>query len=651
MSNILKEEKEYQKKKKGYIQISNLNNDNIYAHFTDEQVKWIQKYYELYTKLLYSRLVGSLRLTVSKDKVEKLTKLKGKGSWDFAGMVDMMKRGAATCELGHPLRYVYIARNLENNETLFFGSRCVGDFFDLDPISLQALAKVKDEMMIELKELVAIMGLGLEFDYYKYEGKFIGKIINQHGLNGVNKLPDTNYKQLILGFLNLKLPLPKSLLVELEQFNNQFESLLTQSEFLGIESNKIEPLKNSDITLISHMFTFSEQGVKELLDKQNQDKPKSDFFNFTTINDLNTAAYIWTNRSQRLSKAQDYFRKSFKEDWASIYRCMIEEGLYRDEPNFYYGVEILMFFDKNIKIEYYTWFPKEYKYKGYKLSKQAQDNFDSIIEYMTYQNFFKMLGEANELVKQKRLKVENEEKAEKEMMNYLIENLPLSKYDDIKGIHGVRDIIINKGLNLDTMSPKQRTYIENIYQIMLKLDSRLSSMKSDQDKENQSNRPDSSNKLSNQGSQSLAADPDINNRYTLLEKPDILAKIQRLQSEAQDKLEEWQNSIIENVMRSKYVSDKQIIQIERAFSQYILGETPVQSQSQIGKNRLGSQKYNLLDRPEIKEKIEQLQAMPNYKEVPQGVQSIFENILKYKMMSEAQIQTVERTYYRYFKTN
>ena len=40
-----------------------------------------------------------------------MIELKGDGDWQFDGMYDAHKKGAASCELGHPLRYVYRARN------------------------------------------------------------------------------------------------------------------------------------------------------------------------------------------------------------------------------------------------------------------------------------------------------------------------------------------------------------------------------------------------------------------------------------------------------------------------------------------------------------------------------------------------------------
>ena len=165
-----------------------MSSDNIYNYFESERILLlIRRYYEVYTKFLFNKLMGSLRLEVSPEKAEKLAKLKGLGSWEFAGMIDMYDRGKATCELGHPIRYVYKAVNTENGQTLNFGSRCVGDFFDLDSQGLKALIKVKDEMFLELKDIVSIKNQNLMDEHYKYDRGELGLIIKATGLKGIEK--------------------------------------------------------------------------------------------------------------------------------------------------------------------------------------------------------------------------------------------------------------------------------------------------------------------------------------------------------------------------------------------------------------------------------------------------------------------------------
>ena len=136
-------EKEYLRLKREFIKVNGLSSDNIYNYLNDKQINIIRKYYEVYTKYLFNRLMGSLRLEVSENKAKKLVELKGTGNWEFAGMVDMLKKGVATCELGHSIRYVYSAKNTSNDKILHFGSHCVGDFFDMDEKGVSALIRVK----------------------------------------------------------------------------------------------------------------------------------------------------------------------------------------------------------------------------------------------------------------------------------------------------------------------------------------------------------------------------------------------------------------------------------------------------------------------------------------------------------------------------
>lgn len=624
----MKSLKDYTIKKKEFLKTTILNNDNIYTSFNDNQIKVIQKYYEVYTKYLFNKLIGSLRLEVSKEKADRLVKLKGAGSWEFAGMVDMMKRGAVTCELGHPLRYVYIARNIENNEKLYFGSRCVGDFFDLDSNSLKALVKVKDDMFVELKEVVAILQQHLFSEHIFYDCKEIGILYNTVGIVGLKKINKTNpLIPIIIDFFSNNLPLPKSLICEISKFQSDLSKFLEDSSYLGIDLEKVTLLKNSPISLISNMFTFSEIDVLENVKKGNLEA-LSDFYNFRTITDLNTNSCIWVNRNERLLKAQSYFRKmGIENNWTDIYQTMIKKGLHRDIPNFYYGVEILLLFDKDIGIESNYYVPKEYSYKGTSLSKNVMENFDFLIDYMATKEFFMCLKEVEDIVKLNKDKKAKEFKEIEDMMEYLKSNLENDKYIKVKGIQGVKDIVNTKNIPFEDMTEKQQNYVKSIYNSMRNLD-----------------------KVGVEPKKSIG-DKDINNRYTLLERADILAKIQRLQTEVIDELPDFIKNILNSVMTYKYVSDNQIYYINDAFSRYILKESGINEKQSSGlsKTNIGVKKWNLIERPEIKEKILELQKMSEYSDIPHSIQDIFSNILKYNSVSENQMNVVEKTYRRYFK--
>ena len=620
----MKNLKEYQNVKKQYIKLNGINSDNVYSYFNNEAVLiLLRKYYEVYTKFLFNKLMGSLRLEVSKEKAEKLIDLKGQGSWEFAGMVDMYDRGAATCELGHPLRYVYKAVNVKNGEILNFGSRCVGDFFDLDAKGVKALIKVKDDMFVELKDMVAIKELGLLEEHYKYDCKELGLIIQGAGIEGLNKLRNLNpLMPIVIDFVKLGVPLPNSLLVEVLKFNGVFKEKLTDRAFLEID-DRIEILKASKITAISKMFEFSEQDVYSNLTLGV--KEKSDFYNFRNVYDLNLAISIWINRNDRLLKAQDYFKNmGISFPWVDIYKYMALNRIAGDNPKAYYGVEILMLFDKDISVESSFYVPKEYGYKGYKINEKALIDFDSMIDYMATREFFNVLREVQDGLEDIQKKEEAEKQRIEDMISYLREHLPDEKYSVIKGIDGVRDIICNKKIAYSNMTDKQQAYVENKYKSMILFDSR------NEKKE--------------------VVDEEINNRYSLVEKSDILAKIQRLQTEVDD-LPDFYAGILNTVMQYKTVTDKQIVQINNAFSKYILGEenTTVKKNVIVGQNKLGNKKYNLIERPDVKDKILALQRHPDYTNIPEGVKNILNNILKYNSASEEQIRSVENTYNRYFR--
>lgn len=619
-------EKEYIKNKREYIKTANLNNDTVYTYLNEKQISIIRKYYEVYTKYLFNKLMGSLRLEVSSEKMEKLVKLKGVGTWEFAGMVDMFKRGAAFCELGHPLRYVYSAINTSNKEKLFFGSRCVGDFFDLDEEGVNALTKVKDEMFNELKDIVAIKEMRMIKEHHYYDCKELGLIFNTVGLKGVESLVKLNpLMPIVIDFFANNLPLPKSLLTEMLRFKSDFEMKLEDLDFLGIDSGRLELLKKSEITTISHMFSFSEQEVLSNIKKGTVAQAKSDFFNFGTVSDINTGICVWENRNDRLLKAQNYFNKmGICGDWSRVYRYMIENGYKRDVLMLYYGVEILMLFSKNVVIEHSFYNPKEYNYKGYKLNKNSYDTFDSIIDYMATREFIMTLKEINQVLIEEDNKESTRQKEVEVMMGYLRENLQKDAYERIRGINGVIDIVMNKKLEFENMTEKQQKYVENTYNTMVEQDNKVVATK-----------PES------------VVDTEVNNRYKLIEKPDMLAKIQRLQSEAESVLPDFIKGILQSVMTYKYVSDRQIKHINDAYAEHILGETPNVTTAPI-KASIGPQKWNLIERSDIKDKILDLQRHPEYYNMHPTVRDIFTNILKYNSVSERQIESVERTYKRYF---
>ena len=623
----MKNEKDYIKLKKNFIKVNGLSSDNIYNYLSVEQVNIIRNYYEVYTKYLFNKIMGGLRLEVSPSKAKKLVELKGAGSWEFAGMVDSMKRGGACCELGHPLRYVYSARNTENNKLLHFGIHCVGDFFDIDEKGVNALSKVKDVMFSELKDIVSIKEQNLFNEHYKYDCEELGLIYSSFGIEGVKKLLDLNsLMPLVVEFLSVGLPLPESLLEELKVTKSSLTSLLDSSEFIGLDDLKIKALKNSKLTMVSNMFSNSEQYVKKSIKNIDSTKCESDFFNFNNVNDLNVAASIWVNREDRLNKVYSYFEKqNVSNDWVRIYRYMVDKGYKRDLPNLYFAVEILILFSPNITINQSFNTPKIYSYKGFELKSKVQENFDNLIDYMATRECIMSLKELTSLLNQEDEERERDKKEKEEMMNYLKDNLLNDKYKYVRGVNGVIDIVNVKKLDYFNMTSKQQSFVVSVYNAMKSLDT-----------------PKVDDSVS-------VEDREINNRYKLVEKPDVLAKIQRLQNEAGNELSEKLLGIIHSIMTYKQVSDKQMNRINEAYSMYILKETTVDSRENKIEKTVENKKWNLIEREDVKNMILKIQSLPDYMSIPSGVRNIFENILKYNSVSDNQIRTVERTYNRYFR--
>lgn len=624
----MKKFKEYEGAKKEYIKLNDLNSDNIYTYFNNETVLLlIRRYYEIYTKFLFNKLMGSLRLEVSKEKAAKLVELKGTGSWEFAGMVDMYNRGEATCELGHPIRYVYTARNVENGETLHFGARCVGDFFDLSSEGVKALAKVKDEMFAELKEMIAIMQQDLMEEHLMYECQELGLLYKVTGIEGIKKLKSLNpLIPIVVDFFSLGLPLPKSLLAQVLRFRPDFEKKLEDAEFLGINMNDLDILRNSELSLVSQMFTNSYNDIVENIKKGKTSVP-SDFYNFRNVNDINIAISHWVNRNERMLKAQDYFKKQgIDSPWIDIYKFMTYNRLYRENPKIYYGVECLLVFDRDIVIESNVFMPKDYGYKGYQLSPKMQDEFDELISYLATREFLMAVKDIYSQLNVEKIAEQKEKEESENMMEYLKAHLEEEKYANLKGIHGVKDIILKKCLIPEDMSSKQLSYVKSVYDMMKAKDGEVEE-------------------------KAPITEGEVNNRYTLNEKTDVLAKVQRLQREAVD-LPQFYERILSTVMRTHTVSDRQIVQIDKAFAKYILNqeveETTGSVSSKLPTTSNQNRKWSLAERLDVSEKLSAIRNHPDYNDIPESVRNIFANIMKYKTVSDKQIEVVENTYKRHF---
>ena len=130
------------------------------------------------------------------------------------------------------------------------------------------------------------------------------------------------------------------------------------------------------------------------------------------------------------------------------------------------AVEILMLFDKDASIQRSFYVPREYGCNGHGLSEKAIINFDSLIEYMATREFFNMVKEGQDLIEEEKKEQEEKRKRIDEMIKYMNNNLEDERYASVKGIVGVKDILLNKKLNYYDMSIRQRNYVDGVYKYM-----------------------------------------------------------------------------------------------------------------------------------------------------------------------------------------
>ncbi len=229
---------------------------NINTMFSDSQLEFLDSYFLYVTKCLFEREIGTSKMTV--DKQKKVDKLHKEGDWNFVGVRDMGKRGAAKCELGHALRYVYIARNSEDNSELLFGSTCVTDFFKVSEAEKRVFVKMRDLMTKDKEYILGLLSKGITVDDLKDLGMF-GKILFANATDSV--LSDSYMNLLLKGFFANSLPIPKSF-ADLVNPNISKLDMCT----LGIDIDMLDYLKSSKITLIRDMFSFSEIDILTNID-------------------------------------------------------------------------------------------------------------------------------------------------------------------------------------------------------------------------------------------------------------------------------------------------------------------------------------------------------------------------------------------------
>lgn len=617
--------KEFSKKKRAYIK-SHLNNDNVYSYLTPLQQDLIQKYYEQYTVILFQRMRGSLRLAVSETKAKKLAALKGAGEWDFAGVVDMKVKGAETCELGHPLRYCYYAKNTQNNNTLIFGSTCVGDFFDLSGDDVKALTNIKDVMLKEIKEMVAIKENNWFDEYTLLDADIIGRIWKYMGSDALGRLYDIPMKNVMLNLIKSGLPIPKTLLTEILKDKINIEKGITE-HLMFEDSTIINDIYNCGIPFIRGCYYTGFQDIVSKVKNPNfvettpNIKQLYKYYGFSTKENLNNSMKQWLNRADRLIKALNYFKKiDIITPWKDIFSEVMRDK--EVDKDIYLGVNLLTVFDLQGEVSrtYGDRGVFYYRCNNTDLQLEVLENFDTLLDKLAKKVTIDYIRGIENKITELKLAEKLKQDKETQIIDYIKENIDKIKYEKIWGKDAIKDILINKGLTFERMTEKQGKFVERYYTEMQGVDL--------QEK---------------QRSKVLS---DENKVYLLKDKPEVIAKMQRLQNEADDKAPQKTKDIISSILRYQKVSDRQLRHINDAYLEYVLGEKSVrstakpESQSTISENR----KYKLSDRPDIKSKIEEVQRSNGYDVLPQKTKDILGSVLKYNSVSDKQLVYVNDAY-------
>lgn len=150
----------------------------LYKCLNEEQIKMLKRYYLWYSNRIFKEGVKDPTLGMKdknalKRKQADLNSLRNTGGlWHYAGFIDMGYRGAGSCTLGHPLRYMHLAWDVEVSdiETAFFGEdysdsfekaisssnciifgiKCISDFFEVNKDCVRALQAAQRDSLKDM---------------------------------------------------------------------------------------------------------------------------------------------------------------------------------------------------------------------------------------------------------------------------------------------------------------------------------------------------------------------------------------------------------------------------------------------------------------------------------------------------------------------
>lgn len=158
----------------------------LYALLNEEQIKVLKQYYLWYSQRVFENKTFDPTLGIKNQarlqkKLNDLNIIRNTGGlWHYAGFIDVGRKGADYCTLGHPLRYVHLAWDvtassietaffgddynkdiedaLNSNNCVKFGVKCISDFFEADQDCMHALLAAQRQTLQDMQIL---------YDYYK----------------------------------------------------------------------------------------------------------------------------------------------------------------------------------------------------------------------------------------------------------------------------------------------------------------------------------------------------------------------------------------------------------------------------------------------------------------------------------------------------
>ncbi len=574
MLMVLLNEYDYKERKRSYIENNLKGGENLFKHFTPEQVEFLMNYYEQYTVYLFYKIRKNLRLEVSKNKIKILSDLKGDGEWEFAGMRDTKGFGDVYCELGHPLRYAYKARNKTNGNTIIFGSTCVGDFFELDQKGINDLKKLKDTMQKELRTLIAVIKLNLQKEYLIYECKDFGRLASLFGTGCASYLPQSYVKDNIVKCNSLGLPIPATLVEEY-----RLKSVMSKGlEMFSLRNDMFAQFANTFTDCSSHFVIDAVKSLDRFFARAFQVRvPElpyiygysvAKYMRMFNIENIVKFPTVWKQRITAVKELEQlYIDNGLQVNFIDIYE--LRDKINKPIPEQY--VECLHFLASFLNRDSEIPFSKGRSDKcgllgihNLNIYEKYILNFEHYIETYKQEQYIKAVVVMSKVLlkhvqdyyakmQEDLIKKQEEEKArvsieeEKRIVNeYLKTKITNENKYSIKGGKVAYGVIIEQKVPCERWSQAQWIWIKEAYNAFKAVEAKHDAHVAKTEEVNKG--------------------IEVNNKYKLGDKPDIKNKIDTiLESPYYHNLDEKTRSIINTVNTFKNVSDRQIKYIEQAY--------------------------------------------------------------------------------------